>query len=55
MTLRQQLRHRCLPDADVIIAYNIPGFTIGDATTVGYSAFSKQCGIYLSPDATASK
>ena len=26
----------------------MPGFNIGDATIVGYAAFSKQCGIYVS-------
>lgn len=51
--LREQLR-RLLPDAEEIIAYNMPGFNIGKATIVGYAAFSKQCGIYLSSEAIAS-
>ena len=37
-----------LPDAEEIIAYKMPGFQIGEATVVGYAAFSKQCGIYVS-------
>lgn len=52
-TLRDQLRES-LPDADEIIMYNMPGFNIGDATIVGYAAFSKQCGIYLSNEAILS-
>lgn len=51
--LRKQLRHS-LPDAEEIIAYNMPGFAIGNITIAGYAAFSKQCGIYLNPDAIAS-
>ena len=37
-----------LPDAEEVIEYKMPGFQIGDATIVGYAAFSKQCGIYVS-------
>ena len=37
-----------LPDAEEIIAYKMPGFRIGKAVVVGYAAFSKQCGIYVS-------
>ena len=40
-----------LPDAEEIIAYNMPGFQIGKVTIAGYAAFSKQCGLYLSPGA----
>ncbi len=42
-----------LPDAEEIIAYNMPGFRIGDSMIAGYAAFSKQCGLYLSPTAIA--
>ncbi len=42
---------RALPDAEEFIAYNMPGFRIGDATIAGYAAFSKQCGLYLSAGA----
>jgi uncharacterized protein YdhG (YjbR/CyaY superfamily) len=46
--LRAQLR-RALPDAEEVIAYNMPGYRIGQSTVAGYAAFSKQCGLYLSP------
>ena len=48
--LRVQLA-RILPDAEEIIAYNMPGFRIGKSIVVGYAAFSKQCGIYVSKGA----
>jgi len=50
--LRAQLA-RALPDADEAIAYNMPGFRIGQAIVAGYGAFSKQCGLYLAPSAIA--
>ena len=50
--LRKELAS-ILPDADEIIAYKMPGFSIGDSVIVGYAAFSKQCGIYVSPGAIA--
>lgn len=40
-----------LPDADEIIAYNMPGFKIGDTVVASYAAFSKQCGLYLQAEA----
>ena len=46
--LRAQLS-RALADAEEIIAYNIPGFRIGKTIVAGYAAFTKQCGIYVSP------
>jgi uncharacterized protein YdhG (YjbR/CyaY superfamily) len=52
LDLRAQLR-QALPDADEVISYNMPGFNIGKATIAGYAAFSKQCGIYVHPDAIA--
>lgn len=48
--LRAQLA-RALPDAEEVIAYNMPGFRIGQSTIAGYAAFSKQCGLYLAPSA----
>jgi uncharacterized protein YdhG (YjbR/CyaY superfamily) len=48
--LRKQLA-KALPDAEEIIAYNMPGFRIGKATVAGYAAFTKQCGLYVSPAA----
>ena len=51
--LRAQLA-RALPDAEEVIAYNMPGFRIGQSIVAGYAAFSKQCGLYLAPSAIAS-
>ena len=45
--LRLQLA-LALPDANEVIAYNMAGFKIGKAIVVGYAAFTKQCGIYVS-------
>jgi uncharacterized protein YdhG (YjbR/CyaY superfamily) len=50
--LRTQLA-RALPDAEEVIAYNMPGFRFGQSVVAGYAAFSKQCGLYLSPSAIA--
>ncbi len=46
--LRAQLSS-ALPDAEEVIAYNMPGFRIGTTIVAGYAAFTKQCGIYVSP------
>jgi uncharacterized protein YdhG (YjbR/CyaY superfamily) len=51
--LRDQLA-RTLPDAEEIVAYNMPGFRIGQSVVAGYGAFSKQCGLYVAPSAIAS-
>ncbi len=48
--LREQVA-TSLADAEQVIAYNMPGFRIGDTIVVGYAAFSKQCGIYVAPGA----
>ena len=50
--LRSRLA-QALPDAEQTIAYNMPGFQIGDAMIAGYAAFTKQCGLYVSPGAIA--
>lgn len=52
--LRAQLA-RALPDAEEVIAYKMPGFKIGKSIIAGYAAFSKQCGLYLSPAAIKSR
>ena len=49
-TLRAQLA-RTLPDAEEVIEYGMPGFRIGRSIIASYAAFSKQCGLYLSPGA----
>lgn len=48
--LRTQLA-KALPDAEEIIAYNMPGFGIGNSIIAGYTAFSKQCGLYVNKGA----
>ncbi|NNE96556.1 MAG: DUF1801 domain-containing protein [Acidimicrobiales bacterium] len=44
---------QALPDAEETIAYNMPGFQIGDAMVAGFAAFTKQCGLYVSQGAIA--
>lgn len=48
--LRAQLS-RALPDAEEVIAYNMPGFKIDKTIVAGYAAFTKQCGLYVAPGA----
>ena len=43
-----------LPDAEEVIAYKMPGFRIGQSIVAVYAAFSKQCGLYLTPSAIES-
>lgn len=50
--LRAQLA-RTLPDAEELIAYDLPGFGFGKSIIAGYAAFSKQCGLYVSNGAIA--
>ena len=50
--LRAQLS-KSLPDAEEVMKYDMPGFQIGDTIVAGYAAFSKQCGLYVHPDAIA--
>lgn len=50
--LRTQLA-RALPDAEEIIKYDMPGFQIENTIIAGYAAFSKQCGLYVDPEAIA--
>lgn len=50
--LRAQLA-KTLPDAEEVIAYNMPGFGFGKLIIAGYAAFSKQCGLYVSHGAIA--
>lgn len=45
--LRTQLA-KVLPDAEEVIAYDMPGFGFGKSIIAGYAAFSKQCGLYVS-------
>jgi len=50
--LRAQLAS-ALPDAEELIAYDMPGFGFGKSIIAGYAAFSKQCGLYVSKGAIA--
>lgn len=50
--LRGQLA-KVLPDAEEIIAYDMPGFGFGKSVIAGYAAFTKQCGLYLSKGAVS--
>lgn len=42
-----------LPEAEEIVAYDMPGFRIGGTVVASYAAFSKQCGLYLQASAIA--
>jgi uncharacterized protein YdhG (YjbR/CyaY superfamily) len=42
-----------LPDAEELIAYDMPGFGFGKTIVAGYAAFSKQCGLYVEKGAIA--
>ena len=52
MRLRALLA-RTLPEAEEIVAYDMPGFRIDGSIVASYAAFSKQCGLYLLPRAIA--
>ncbi|MEC5399230.1 iron chaperone [Uliginosibacterium sp. H1] len=49
----RELLARTLPEAEEVVAYNMPGFRIGGTVFAGYAAFSKRCGLYLLPGAVA--
>lgn len=52
--LLQELRTslaRALPEAEEVVAYDMPGFQIDGTIVAGYAAFTKQCGLYLQPAA----
>jgi uncharacterized protein YdhG (YjbR/CyaY superfamily) len=44
---------RVLPEAEEIVAYHMPGFSIGGVVVASYAAFSRQCGLYVLPGAIA--
>lgn len=48
--LRRQIAE-LLPEAEEVIRYRMPGFRLGGEIVAGYAAFTKQCGLYLSPGA----
>ena len=51
LKLLRSLLARALPEAEEIVAYNMPGFSIGGSVVASYAAFSKQCGLYVLPAA----
>lgn len=51
LKLLRALLARALPEAEEVVAYNMPGFRIGGSIVASYAAFSKQCGLYLLPGA----
>lgn len=53
LTHLRALLARTLPEAEEIVAYNMPGFSIGGKVVASYAAFSRQCGLYLLPGAIA--
>jgi uncharacterized protein YdhG (YjbR/CyaY superfamily) len=44
-SLRDLLR-TCLPDADEVISYKMPGFRLGKKVVAGYAGFARNCGYY---------
>jgi len=50
--VRERLK-RALPDAEEVMQYGMPGFSLGDRMIAGYGAFSRQCGLYVSKGAIA--
>lgn len=42
-----------LPDAEEMVAYDMPGFRADGTVVASYAAFSRQCGLYVLPHAVA--
>lgn len=42
-----------LPDAEEMVAYDMPGFRVDGTVVASYAAFSRQCGLYVLPHAVA--
>ena len=51
LTHLRDLLARTLPGAQEIVAYDMPGFAVDGAVVASYAAFSRQCGLYLRPEA----
>lgn len=46
----ERLRHllrEALPDAEEVVAYDMPGFAVDGRVVASYAAFSKQAGLYV--------
>lgn len=44
-SLRDLLKS-CLPDAEEVISYAMPGFRVGRKVVAGYAGFARNCGFY---------
>ena len=44
-SLRDLLKS-CLPDAEEVISYAMPGFRVGRKVVAGYAGFARNCGYY---------
>ncbi len=53
LTRLRAILARTLPDAEEMVAYGMPGFTVGGTVVASYAAFSRQCGLYVLADAVA--
>lgn len=53
LTRLRTLLSRALPGADEMVAYEMPGFSIGGTVVASYAAFSRQCGLYVLPGAVS--
>lgn len=53
LTALRALLARTLPEAEEIVAYDMPGFRVDGAVVASYAAFSRQCGLYVLPGAIA--
>jgi uncharacterized protein YdhG (YjbR/CyaY superfamily) len=53
LTHLRALLARALPDAEEIVAYDMPGFRVDGAVVASYAAFSRQCGLYVLPGAVS--
>ncbi|WP_258724987.1 iron chaperone [Cellulomonas sp. NS3] len=53
LTRLRALLARALPDAEEIVAYDMPGFRVDGSVVASYAAFSKQCGLYVLPGAVS--
>lgn len=47
LTHLRDLLGGALPDAEEMVAYNMPGFRIRSTVVASYAAFSKQIGLYF--------
>lgn len=51
LTHLRTLLRAALPEAEEVVAYDMPGFRVDGTIVAGYAAFTRQCGLYLLPGA----